>query len=76
MRGVQRLLRRADVDLTVINFVEAMTRLVLGAVVVVLVLAQLGVDTSAILGSLGVAGLTLGFAARDALSNLIAGLLS
>ena len=33
------------------------------------------VDTSAALASLGIAGLTIGFAARDALSNLISGIL-
>ncbi len=34
-----------------------------------------GVDISAVLASLGIAGITIGFAARDAFSNLISGLL-
>ena len=34
-----------------------------------------GINTAALLASLGVAGLTIGFAAKDALSNLISGLL-
>lgn len=38
-------------------------------------LAAIGVNTASLLTSLGIAGLTIGFAARDALSNLISGLL-
>jgi small conductance mechanosensitive channel len=38
-------------------------------------LAAVGVNTASLVASLGVAGLTIGFAARDALSNLISGLL-
>ncbi|MBU4319179.1 MAG: mechanosensitive ion channel family protein [Proteobacteria bacterium] len=34
-----------------------------------------GIKTSALLTSLGIVGLTIGFAARDALSNLISGIL-
>lgn len=34
-----------------------------------------GVDIAAVLASLGIAGITIGFAARDAFSNLISGLL-
>jgi small conductance mechanosensitive channel len=34
-----------------------------------------GINTSAVLASLGIAGLTIGFAARDAFSNLISGFL-
>ena len=34
-----------------------------------------GVDIAAVLASLGIAGITVGFAARDAFSNLISGLL-
>jgi len=38
-------------------------------------LAAFGINTASLLTSLGIAGLTIGFAARDALSNLISGLL-
>jgi small conductance mechanosensitive channel len=37
-------------------------------------LAQMGVNTASLIASLGVAGLTLGFAAQDVLSNIISGL--
>ena len=75
---LQRALRMASekdrLDRTAATFVSAVVRYGLGAVAVVAVLGQLGVDTASLLGSLGIVGLTLGFAARDALSNIISGL--
>ncbi len=38
-------------------------------------LGAIGVNTASLLTSLGIAGLTIGFAARDALSNIISGIL-
>lgn len=38
-------------------------------------LSIMGVDTSGLLASLGIVGITIGFAARDAFSNLISGIL-
>ena len=72
-RGVRFVMKRADVDQTAVSFVETMTRYALFTVAAVTVLGQLGVDVSGILASLGVVGLTVGFAARDALSNIISG---
>ncbi|MGE0790801.1 MAG: mechanosensitive ion channel family protein [Sandaracinaceae bacterium] len=75
---VQRSLRLATakhrLDTTAASFVAAVVRYGLAAVAVIAVLGQLGVDTASLLGSLGIVGLTLGFAARDALSNIISGL--
>ena len=42
---------------------------------VVNALAAVGVNTASLITSLGIAGLTIGFAARDALSNLISGIM-
>lgn len=38
-------------------------------------LSVMGVDTAGLLASLGIVGITIGFAARDAFSNLISGIL-
>ncbi|MBK8900878.1 MAG: mechanosensitive ion channel family protein [Anaerolineaceae bacterium] len=38
-------------------------------------LSLLGIDTAGLLASLGIVGITIGFAARDAFSNLISGIL-
>lgn len=73
--GLQFVLTRTLADETTASFAQTAlkyTILVLGAIQA---LTTAGIDTAALLGSLGIAGLTIGFAARDALSNLISGLL-
>jgi small conductance mechanosensitive channel len=67
-------LRRSRLDLTAAAFVRTTVKyatLVVGAVAAA---GQMGLQTASLVTSLGVAGLTLGFAAREALSNVIAGL--
>ena len=73
-RGARFVMVRASVDETAISFVQAVIRYALFTVGGVTALGQLGVDITGILASLGVVGLTVGFAARDALSNIISGL--
>lgn len=65
---------RADLDATLVKFFETIARYVIATIAIVTALGELGVNVSSILGSLGVVGLTVGFAARDTLSNLISGL--
>ncbi|MCB9758468.1 MAG: mechanosensitive ion channel family protein [Alphaproteobacteria bacterium] len=76
--SVDRLLlavfNRVDLEPTAESFLRTLTRSSLMIVGVLTALGQLGVDTSSLLASLGVAGITIGFAARDAVSNVISGL--
>ena len=65
---------RAQLDLTASAFVLTILRFTFTIVGALTVLAQLGVDTTSVLTSLGVMGLTIGFAAQDTLSNIISGL--
>lgn len=75
---VRRALRRAieseRVDRTVGAFIETIVRYAFVVVAIVAILGELGVNTASLLGSVGILGLTIGFAARDALSNVISGL--
>lgn len=73
-RGLEALTRHATVDRTAAAFMEGLLRYALLIVAALTALGQLGVNTGSILASLGVVGLTVGFAARDTLSNLISGL--
>lgn len=68
------VLRRLDVDQTSQSFFETVTKLLILTLGAVAALSEVGINTASILASLGVAGLTLGFAARDALSNIISGI--
>lgn len=74
-RGLHAILRRSRVDQTSASFLETALKYAVLLVGVIQALAAVGINTAAVIASLGLAGLTVGFAARDALSNLISGLL-
>lgn len=62
-------------DRTSQAFAETVVKFAVFAVGLVAALGAAGVKTGALLGSLGVAGLTIGFALRETLSNIISGIL-
>jgi len=68
-----RVTRRAGVEPTAATFLLGAVRYVVLIVGVVLALEELGLDVTTILEGLGIVGLALGFAAKDTLSNIIAG---
>lgn len=74
-RMIQPVFRRSAMDETATIFANSLLKygiLVLGLITA---LDSVGIKTSAVLASLGIVGLTIGFAARDSLSNLISGLI-
>ena len=72
-----RVMSRSDtaLDETALPMVNKFARFLVVAVGVLLALPQLGVSIAPLLGGAGVLGLALSFAAKDTLSNLIAGVL-
>ena len=72
---VRSMVRRAQFDRTASAFIEKAIKYAILAFATVEALNTVGVNTSAVLASLGIAGLTIGFAARDALSNVISGII-
>lgn len=73
-RALRLGLERTQLDLTARTFIRTVARYAMLAIAVVTALSQIGVDVSSMLASLGVAGLTIGFAAKDVLANVISGL--
>ncbi|MBW2527244.1 MAG: mechanosensitive ion channel [Deltaproteobacteria bacterium] len=73
-RAVTFVRRRTKLDATVAAFVDTALRYVLMTIAVLTALGELGINTTSILASLGILGLTIGFAAKDTLSNVISGL--
>ena len=69
------VMRRSPLDHTSNVFIESIVKYGILLIGVVSGLAAAGVNTAALLASLGIAGFTIGFAAKDAFSNLISGLL-
>jgi small conductance mechanosensitive channel len=72
MRGT---LRTSTMDETTYSFVETAVRYTVLIIGLVSALDSVGVNTGALLASLGIVGVTIGFAARDSLSNFISGII-
>lgn len=72
---LQPAFNRAHIDETAATFAERIIKYTILTLGVVQALDAAGIRTSTLLASLGIASLTIGFAARDALSNLISGIL-
>ena len=72
---VRVVLGRSQFDETSSSFIRTVLKFFVLGFGVVQALSAIGINTAALVTSLGVAGLTIGFAARDALSNLISGIL-
>lgn len=73
-RVLRAALDRARLDQTAASFIRTLTRFTITVVAALTALSELGIDTTSILASLGVMGLTFGFAAQDTLANVISGL--
>ena len=74
-RVILQFTLRRKVDTTTFSFILTIVKFSLFVIGAITALDSAGIKTSALLTSLGIAGLTIGFAARDALSNLISGIL-
>jgi small conductance mechanosensitive channel len=74
-RWVMRIALRTKVDATTFSFIETGAKFSLFIIGAITALDSVGIKTSTLLTSMGIVGLTIGFAARDALSNLISGIL-
>ncbi len=74
--ALRGLLEKADFDGALIRLlVDQVFRATVWVIALVMAISQLGVDVGAMIAGLGVAGIALGFAAKDSLTNTIAGFL-
>ncbi|WP_099239134.1 mechanosensitive ion channel family protein [Synechococcus sp. BDU 130192] len=67
--------KKSKLDKTSASFLRTLVRYAILTFGAIQALNAVGINMAAIVTSLGLVGLTVGFAARDALSNLISGLL-
>jgi len=72
---VELFFRRTNLDKTSQAFVRTVLKYGILLIGLVNALSTMGVDTAGLLTSLGIVGITVGFAAKDAFSNLISGIL-
>lgn len=69
------VLEKRDIDPTITRFLQNVSSAVLLVVILIAALNQLGVETSSMLAVLGAAGLAIGLALKDSLSNIASGVL-
>ncbi len=74
-KALRRVLRRAGLEEAFTSMLVSVYRFTILAVGVIMAASQLGINIGAALAGLGVLGLTIGFAAKDSLSNIMAGFL-
>jgi len=72
---IRKLMTRANMDDILVNFIASIVSAVLQLVVIIAVLDRLGVDTTSLIAVLGAAGLAVGLALKDSLSNFAAGVM-
>ncbi len=72
---VGRIITRNNVDVTLIPFFESLTYYSLLVLVVIAAASQLGINTTSFLTIVGAAGLAIGLALKDSLSNFASGVM-
>jgi len=75
MRISEPVIKRSSLDETAQSFVKTILRYTIIIIGILATLSAVGINIDSLLASIGIAGVTIGFAARDAFSNLISGLL-
>lgn len=75
IRGVLRLMERSEMDVSLRKFLTDVLYAVLLVAVVIAALDSIGVRTTAVVALIGAAGLAIGLALRDSLSNFAAGVM-
>lgn len=74
-RVVRRIMARAHLDDILINFIGNIVHSALLVVVIIIALDQLGINTASVLAVFAAAGLAVGLALKDSLSNFAAGVM-
>ncbi len=70
---LSRGLEKAKADLTVTKFVKQCAKIVLNVLLLIVVLSMLGIPTTSIITVIGTAGVAIGLALQDSLSNVAGG---
>lgn len=76
IRGlVRRILRRGNLDDTLAGFLSTIAYILLLTFVIIAALGKLGIETTSLIAVLAAAGLAIGLALQDSLSNFASGVL-
>lgn len=75
VKGIDRALARTEVDATALQFLRKVSSVVLTIVLVLAALQVVGVPMTSMIAVLGAAGLAIGLALKDSLSNIASGVM-
>lgn len=75
VKSVKKLMTKSRLDEVLVNFLGSMISAALMVIVIIAALDQLGVDTKSVLAVFAAAGLAVGLALKDSLSNFAAGVM-
>ena len=75
LKGGQRVMQKMNLDAALTSFLGSILYAVLYIVVIIAALEQLGVNTTSVLAVFAAAGLAVGLALKDSLSNFSAGVM-
>jgi len=73
-KAVSKFFKKIDVEKALKTFIDNSISIVLWALLLVIILANLGVNVSGLIAGLGIMGFIVGFALKDTLGNLASGL--
>lgn len=73
MKIVDRAMGRSRIDETAQGFLKSLTNIILSAFVIVIVLSVLGIPMTSIITVIGAAGVAIGLALQNSLSNIAGG---
>lgn len=74
-RIIMRALTRTHTDPILVNFLNTLLNAVFFLIVSILALSQLGLDTTSLVALIGAAGIAIGLALKDSLSNFASGVM-
>lgn len=72
---LKKSLTKANVELGVIQFLDALLKIILNIILVLIVAGNFGFDATSVVALMGSAGVTIGLALQGSLSNLAGGIL-
>jgi small conductance mechanosensitive channel len=74
-RGMERVLTHREIEPMLVSFVGEVMYVALLLFIIIAALSQLGIQTTSLIAAVGAAGLAVGLALKDSLSNLAAGIM-
>jgi small conductance mechanosensitive channel len=72
---IARIIKKQNVDMTLVGFLQSLSYFTLLTIVIMAAIAQLGINITSFMAILGAAGLAVGLALKDSLSNFASGVM-